>query len=86
MPDEWQRHLRSRLKYALVNSWNNTQYILFIPHYFTESYVNVTDLLNLINKIITRQEAYNTKKKYQLIRDIYKRKLFEHRMWWTANI
>jgi len=39
MSDEYQQHVRSRLKYVLVNNWNCTEYIPVVSHYLIDNYV-----------------------------------------------
>ena len=37
LSDECQQHLRSRLKYVLVNNWNYTEYIPVVLHYLIDN-------------------------------------------------
>jgi hypothetical protein len=37
--DECQQHLRSRLKYVLVNNWNYTEYIPVVLYYSIDNFL-----------------------------------------------
>jgi hypothetical protein len=39
LSDESQQHLRSRLKYVLVNNWNYTEYIPVVLYYSIDNFL-----------------------------------------------